>query len=97
MAENASDVAESQPRIDLRILSPGQGVPEFIEIRDVPVETQIAKLKERITLVAPLHPNPDTQRLIYQGHVLAEPSTTLQNVFGVDAVCPLVLLSGFLR
>jgi len=102
MSENVAGVAGSQPgviepRIDLRILSPGSGVPESIEIRDVPVGTQIAKLKESITRVAPSHPSPDTQRLIYQGHVLAEPSTTLQNVFGADAVRFLVLSFVILR
>jgi len=83
-----SNIRQSTPesRIDLRILSPGQGVPETIEIRDVPVGTRIAQLKERVALVAPSHPGPEAQRLIYQGHVLANPSATLQSIFGDDAV-----------
>jgi len=81
-----SEQAQSESRIDLRILSPGQGVPETIEIRDVPVGTRIAQLKERVALVAPSHPGPEAQRLIYQGHVLANPSATLQSIFGDDDV-----------
>ena len=101
MAEVTPDVpqpvaAPDEPRIDLRILSPGQGVPETIEIRDVPTGTQVAKLKERITHVAPSHPASDAQRLIYQGHVLADPSATLQNVFGADAVCLLLIRAMYL-
>lgn len=81
-------VDESQPpRIDLRVLSPGHGVPETIDIRDVPVTTSVDMLKDRISKVSPSRPAIDGQRLIYQGHVLANPSATLADVFGLEAVC----------
>lgn len=73
-------------RVHLRILSPGQGIPETIDIRDIPVETTIAALKNRITLVAPSHPIPESQRLIYQGHVLANNDATLREIFGPSVV-----------
>ena len=77
--------AASTPRIDLKILSPGNVIPETIAINDVPVTTTISALKERINIVGPSHPSPDAQRLIYQGHVLANPAATLSDVFGAEA------------
>ena len=90
MADNAPDSNQTQStptsRIDLRILSPGNGVPETIDIRDVPVSTTVGALKERINVVGPSRPTPDAQRLIYQGHMLANPAAALSEVFGAEAV-----------
>ena len=90
MAEDRVDNAATQPssesKIDLRILSPGHNVPETVDIRGVPINATVSSLKERITLVSPSHPPPESQRLIYQGHVLAVPTATLESILGAEAV-----------
>lgn len=78
--------APSGHRIALKILSPGHGVPESIEINEVPTDITINTLKQRITLLSPSRPPADHQRLIYQGHVLANPSARLADVFGAEAL-----------
>lgn len=72
-------------RIHLRILSPGHGVAESIDIRDVPLNISVETLKQRITLVAPSHPPVPHQRLIFAGRVLADNSAKLADALG-DAV-----------
>jgi len=85
---SANSGQSSEARVDIKIISPGSdNVRESIEIRDVPVSTQVSKVKERIQTLAPGNPAPEAQRLIYQGHVLADPSATLESIFGPDAVC----------
>ncbi|GAB7341692.1 hypothetical protein MBLNU457_g0034t1 [Dothideomycetes sp. NU457] len=86
-AAPATSGQSSEARVDIKIISPGSdNVRESIEIRDVPVSTQVSKVKERIQTLAPGNPAPEAQRLIYQGHVLADPSATLERVFGADAI-----------
>jgi len=85
---STSGQPSSEARVSIKILSPGSdSVRESIEIRDVPISTPISKVKERIQTLAPGNPAPEAQRLIYQGHVLADASATLETVFGADAVC----------
>lgn len=93
--EAASRPTSSASRIALKILSPGSGVPETIDINDVPTDITIGILKSRITLISPSTPPADHQRLIYQGRVLANPSTKLADVFGADAVCLLGLVVSY--
>ncbi|TKX24356.1 hypothetical protein C1H76_3462 [Elsinoe australis] len=69
-------------RIHLRILSPGHGVAESIDIRDVPLNISVETLKQRITLVAPSHPPVPHQRLIFAGRVLADNSAKLADALG---------------
>lgn len=75
-----------EQKIHLRVLSPGAGVPETIEIRDVPLSTTVEQLKSRITLVAPSHPPLNSQRLIFAGRLLADNNAILQNALGAEAV-----------
>lgn len=68
-------------RVNLRILTPSSGVPETIYLQSIPVGTPISAVKTRISAIAPGHPPPEHQRLIYQGHVVRE-DTTLLELFG---------------
>lgn len=91
-ANNAAATSEPAPvapaRIDLKILSPGQGadIPHSIDIADVPVTATIQDVKARITLLAPSRPGPAHQRLIYQGRVLTNLAATLADVFGAEVL-----------
>ncbi|KAF2218341.1 hypothetical protein BDZ85DRAFT_270556 [Elsinoe ampelina] len=72
-------------RIHLRILSPGQGVAETIDIRDVPLEISVGQLKERIVLVSPSHPSATHQRLIFAGRLLSNDNAKLSEA--LDPAC----------
>lgn len=73
-------------RITLKILSPGNGVPESIEIRDVPLSITVGALKERIAFVAHSHPSVVSQRLIFGGRVLADNNASLMDALGAETV-----------
>ncbi|KAG8624652.1 hypothetical protein KVT40_007719 [Elsinoe batatas] len=72
-------------RIHLRILSPGQGVAETIDIRDVPLDISVGQLKERIVLVSPSHPSAAHQRLIFAGRLLSNDNAKLSEA--LDPAC----------
>lgn len=76
----------TEQRIHLRILSPGTAIPETVDIRDVPLSTTIQALKQRICLVAPSHPPPSAQRLIFAGRLLANEQASLTQALGAEAV-----------
>ncbi|PNS17372.1 Acid phosphatase [Sphaceloma murrayae] len=69
-------------RIHLRILSPGQGIAETVDIHDVPLSITVDTLKQRIALVAPSHPPVPHQRLIFAGRVLADNGAKLSDALG---------------
>ncbi|KAF4553513.1 Hypothetical protein D9617_7g032410 [Elsinoe fawcettii] len=84
--EPTGNVAPPQAgRIHLRILSPGQGVAETIDIRDVPLEISVGQLKERIVVVAPSHPPAAHQRLIFAGRLLSNDNAKLSEA--LDPAC----------
>ncbi|KAL8984687.1 MAG: hypothetical protein Q9205_001412 [Flavoplaca limonia] len=73
--------------IVLNVLSPSTDeVPKKLTFSDLPVSTTVRALKERIQRTVPARPALLRQRLIYQGKVLAAEETSLEDLFGQEAI-----------
>lgn len=73
--------------IVLNVLSPSTDeVPRKLTFPDLPISTTVRALKERIQRTVPARPALLRQRLIYQGKVLASEETSLEDIFGQEAV-----------
>ena len=88
MERSSSDhVTPKAQTIILNVLSPStEEVPKKLTFSDIPILTTVRALKERIQNTVPARPPPLRQRLIYQGKVLASDETSLEDVFGQEAV-----------
>ncbi|OKL64104.1 hypothetical protein UA08_01042 [Talaromyces atroroseus] len=71
---------DSSPAISLRILSPSFESSQRLSFDNLPASTTVADVKNLITPLAPNHPTPDQQRLIYRGRPLLDNSAALQDV-----------------
>lgn len=74
--------------VDLQILSPSLESPQRFALANLPLSTKISEVKARITLAIPNCPDPETQRLIYKGRVLANNDEVLRNIIDQPGVSP---------
>ncbi|KAL1598649.1 hypothetical protein SLS60_007789 [Paraconiothyrium brasiliense] len=77
---------EGELAVNLKILSPSAEVEGGIHLVDLPANTTIRELRQRIQDVAPSRPAIDRMRLIYRGRVVANDNDTLANVFGAENI-----------
>ncbi|KAL8907541.1 MAG: hypothetical protein Q9207_001350 [Kuettlingeria erythrocarpa] len=88
MAGSPLDEPAPNPQtIVLNVLSPSTDeVPNKLTFTGIPITTTTRALKERIRNAVPTQPSLSRQRLIYQGKVLASEETSLEDIFGEDAI-----------
>ena len=84
---------DAAPTVSLQILSPSVGVNRPLGFSGLPASITIRQLKEKIRDALANKPTDDQQRLIHRGRLLARDTETLQDVFGVEAVRKLPILS----
>ncbi|KAI2609264.1 hypothetical protein GGR54DRAFT_382576 [Hypoxylon sp. NC1633] len=91
MASDPAGPATSQAGADdntfsLQIISPSIGIPQPLALQDVPIDTTVKQLKERIRDAVSLKPSDQAQRLIHRGRLLARDNETMTEVFGQEAL-----------
>ncbi|KAI9735378.1 MAG: hypothetical protein M1818_006573 [Claussenomyces sp. TS43310] len=70
----------------LQIVSPSVEVAGPISFPNLPSETTIKQLKEKIRELVPSRPANEAQRLIHRGRMLAREDDTMAHVFGADTL-----------
>lgn len=90
MVSNPGDEASSSqgemPTITLQVISPSVAVPRPLSFADLPANTSVRQLKERIRNAIDAKPSDQAQRLIHRGRLLARDDDTMLAIFGEDAV-----------
>ena len=94
MSQTADDPAGpsgngGQTRVEsfnLQVVSPSVGVNGPLSFSQLPVETTVKQLKEKIREILPIRPSDDLQRLIHRGRLLARENETMSDVFGQETV-----------
>lgn len=71
----------------LSILSQSPDTPQRFTFDNLPLSTKVSEIKARITLAVPSRPDPENQRLLYRGKVLANSGEELQNIVDHSTVC----------
>ncbi|EED21361.1 conserved fungal protein [Talaromyces stipitatus ATCC 10500] len=91
---SVSSPKEEASTISLRILSPSFEPNQRLSFDKLSPSTTVGEVKNLIVPLAPNHPTPDQQRLIYRGRPLLNDSATLQTVLEppLDAVHTLHLV-----
>jgi hypothetical protein len=79
-------MAEEEPTIHLKLLSPSTEVEGDINFKHLPASTTVRELRSRIQDAVPSKPAPERMRLIYRGRVVANEADTLENIFGAESV-----------
>lgn len=80
-ASTASTASPTEAKLSiLHILSPSPDVPQRLTFNDIPLATNIADLKQRISQSLPTQPPASQQRLIYRGRPLLNDWTTLEDI-----------------
>lgn len=77
---------DSVQLMDLKVISPSPDIPQDLHFDSLPISTTVQQLKEKIRDAVPSHPPVERQRLIYQGRPRANPSETMVDIFGAQAV-----------
>ncbi len=70
----------------LHVVSPSAGVGSPLTFLELPFETTVKQLKERIRNSLPIRPSDDDQRLIYRGRLLSGEDETMLAIFGIETV-----------
>lgn len=83
----AGSAAGNVPLLNLKVLSPSTEVNGDIHFPQLPATTTVAGLKLKIQETLATHPQPERQRLIYRGRVMAKETDTMLDIFGRDSVC----------
>ncbi|TPX08755.1 uncharacterized protein E0L32_009817 [Thyridium curvatum] len=84
-----AQAGDEQPlAVDLRIVSPSQGVPNPLVIADLPAATTVGGLKDRLrsSLVGGGNHQDVQLRLIHRGRVLDHDQASLERIFGAASV-----------
>jgi hypothetical protein len=76
----------------LQVVSPSAGVNGPLSFRQLPVDTTVKQLKEKIREALPMRPSDDLQRLIHRGRLLARENETMSDIFGQETVCVSAIL-----
>ncbi|KAF4332854.1 hypothetical protein FBEOM_13347 [Fusarium beomiforme] len=88
---NASTPATDDQTVNLQVLSPSVGVNRPLLFPNLPANTTIKQLKDKIRQTLPLRPADDHQRLIHRGRAIVRESDTLIDIFGSDVTIHLVV------
>ncbi|KAF9775038.1 hypothetical protein IL306_006863 [Fusarium sp. DS 682] len=83
---NASASTTDQQTVNLQVLSPSVGVNRPLLFPNLPANTTIKQLKDKIRQTLPLRPPDDHQRLIHRGRAIVRESDTLVDIFGADVI-----------
>ncbi|KAI1771858.1 hypothetical protein F4818DRAFT_428092 [Hypoxylon cercidicola] len=70
----------------LHIISPSVGIPQPLALQDLPVDTTVKQLRERIRNAVSTRPTDQAQRLIHRGRLLGRDTETMTEVFGQEAL-----------
>ncbi|ORY71893.1 uncharacterized protein BCR38DRAFT_22767 [Pseudomassariella vexata] len=81
-ANNASPAGAEASTFTLSIISPSSGVPPGLAFSDLPLNTTVMQLKERIRDSLETKPSHQVQRLIHRGRLLSRDNETMLEVFG---------------
>jgi hypothetical protein len=73
-------------RVNLQIVSPSAGISQRLVFSDLPANSTLKQLKERIRNSVPARPADDHQRLIHRGRMLPREDDTLETILGAEAV-----------
>lgn len=76
----------------LQVVSPSSGVNGPLSFPQLPVDTTVKQLKEKIREALPMRPSDDLQRLIHRGRLLARENETMSDIFGQETVRVLAIL-----
>jgi hypothetical protein len=85
-APTEDDERSAVAAFNLKVVSPSVGVPGPLSFPQLPIETTVRQLKEKIREALPMRPSDDQQRLIHQGRLLARETETMSNIFGQETV-----------
>jgi ubiquitin domain-containing protein len=96
-ASTASTASPTEAKLSiLHILSPSPDVPQRLTFNDIPLATNIADLKQRISQSLPTQPPASQQRLIYRGRPLLNDWTTLEDILDPSDVS-VIITSAMIR
>ena len=86
-AGTPGDLAQIKPEaFHLQVVSPSSGVNGPLSFPQLPVDTTVKQLKEKIREALPMRPSDDLQRLIHRGRLLARENETMSDIFGQETV-----------
>lgn len=80
LPEGSASTPKEVSTISLRILSPSFESNQRLSFEKLPLSTTVGEVKNLIEPLAPNHPTPEQQRLIYRGRPLLNNSATLESV-----------------
>ena len=78
--EGSASTPKETPTISLRILSPSFEATRRLSFEKLSLSTTVGDVKNLIAPLAPNHPTPEQQRLIYRGRPLLNNSAALESV-----------------
>lgn len=78
--EGSAPTPEETSTISLRILSPSFEATQRLSFEKLSLSTTVGDVKNLIAPLAPNHPTPEQQRLIYRGRPLLNNSAALESV-----------------
>ncbi|KAL9107782.1 MAG: hypothetical protein Q9227_007404 [Pyrenula ochraceoflavens] len=82
-AGSANDA--QQRTLSVQVMTPSSEVPGGrITLPDLPVDTTLAQVRDRLSQEIPSSPPPDRQRLIYRGRALVDNSLTVLEIFSLE-------------
>ncbi|OTA67724.1 hypothetical protein K449DRAFT_461711 [Hypoxylon sp. EC38] len=85
-AGGSASTTEAEPAsFTLHLVSPSVGIPQPL-ILEVPTDTTVKQLKERIRNAVNTRPSDEAQRLIHRGRLLSRDSETMTDIFGREAL-----------
>ena len=85
-ADGSPSPTPTDCKINVKILSPSNEIPDKLTITDCPTSTTIAELKSKICDAVETRPAPERQRLIYRGKPLLRDYVTLRDILPQDEV-----------
>ncbi|KAI0376552.1 hypothetical protein F5Y04DRAFT_209918 [Hypomontagnella monticulosa] len=84
--QTASQAVGDPATFTLQIVSPSVGIPQPLALQELPTNTTVKQLKERIRNVVNTKPADQAQRLIHRGRLLAREDETMTEIFGQEAL-----------
>ncbi|KAF3391961.1 hypothetical protein DPV78_010637 [Talaromyces pinophilus] len=79
-SESSASTPKEASTISLRILSPSFESTQRLSLEKLSLSTTVGEVKNLIAPLAPNHPTPEQQRLIYRGRPLLNNNATLESV-----------------
>ncbi|KAI2471914.1 hypothetical protein F4781DRAFT_63379 [Annulohypoxylon bovei var. microspora] len=82
----ATTAAAESATFTLQIISPSVGIPQPLALQELPTNTTVKQLKERIRNAVGMRPTDEAQRLIHRGRLLGRDTETMTEIFGQETL-----------